>query len=241
MIQLFSFLVGIVVGSFINVFIDRTIENKSLIYPPSACDNCHRKLKIYNLIPVLSYIFQRGRCSFCKSKIKIQYPIVEIVCGLIYLIVIYLIDNPLLGILLSTFLSLLLGMSIIDIKTRSIYTKHLIILFILSFPISLARYWIKFDLIIKTIFLIVIILLGYVLSIKNKAGFGDFILIAILTMNMYFNEISVFFINIGIIGLIIGITLIIKNKNIKYEIPFVPIISLSYFSTILLELLKIQI
>lgn len=238
MIIVFFFVIGIVVGSFINVFIDRTIAEKSLIYPPSNCDNCHRKLKAYNLIPIFSYVFQRGRCSFCKDKIKIQYPIVEIICGVIYLTIIYLVENFLLGMVISTIISLLLGMSIIDIKTKNIYVKHLIILFIFCLVIGFSRYWIKTDLIIKSIFLVLILVLGYILSIKNKAGFGDFILIAILTINMYFNEISVFFINIGVIGLAIGIILIMKKRNLKYEIPFVPIISLSYFSTILLELLK---
>lgn len=234
----FYFLIGIVVGSFINVFIDRTIAGRSLIYPPSICDNCHKKLKAYNLIPIFSYIFQGGRCSFCKNKIKIQYPIIEIICGLIYVIIIYLVDNFILGIVVSTVISLLLGMSIIDIKTKNIYIKHLVILFILCFGMGFSRYWIKIDIVIKSIFLVITLLLGYILSIKNKAGFGDFILIAILTTSMYFNEISIFFLNIGIIGLIIGVVLITKKKNLKYEIPFVPIISLSYFSTILLELLK---
>ncbi len=228
------FILGLMIGSFINVFIDRSILQESLIYPPSHCDHCKKGLKVKNLVPVISYILQKGKCTYCGKKISIQYPIVELLCGLIFLLSYLNINDFLLRIVISIEGSLLLGMSIIDIKTKEIYIKHLIMLFFinnLQFPF---KYFIRMDIIIKVVFLIILIILGYILSQKGKIGFGDIFLFTILTSTMYFNEIAVFLIYISIISLFTAIYVMIKYKNLKYRIPFVPLISLSYFLTIIL-------
>ncbi len=71
-------ILGLCLGSFYNVVILRSLANESIIYPPSKCPKCGNKLLWWHNIPVLSYILLRGKCYFCKEKISIQYPIVEI-------------------------------------------------------------------------------------------------------------------------------------------------------------------
>ena len=230
----FILVLGLTVGSFINVFIDRSILKESLLYPPSHCDHCKEKLKIRNLIPVISYIIQKGKCSYCHKKLSIQYPIVELLCGLIFVISYFKIDNFIYGLIISVESSLLLGMSIIDIKTKDIYIKHLIIVFIINLFKIPFKYFIKMDIMIKIIFLLVLTVLGYLLCRRGKIGLGDILLFAILTSTMYFNEISVFLIYLSIISISTATYIIIKYKDIKYKIPFVPLISLSYFLTSIL-------
>lgn len=71
-------IVGLCLGSFYNVVILRTLSNESIVFPPSKCPKCGSRLKPWHNIPVLSYIFLRGKCAFCKEKISIQYPIIEL-------------------------------------------------------------------------------------------------------------------------------------------------------------------
>jgi len=84
------FILGLIVGSFSNVCIYRVPRNESIIYPASHCPKCRSKIKPFDNIPLLSFILLKGRCRNCKSKISIQYPIVELLTGLMYLII-YLI------------------------------------------------------------------------------------------------------------------------------------------------------
>ena len=84
------FILGLIVGSFSNVCIYRIPRNESIVYPVSHCPKCDSHIKPVDNIPLLSFILLKGRCRHCKSKISIQYPIVELLTGLIYLII-YLI------------------------------------------------------------------------------------------------------------------------------------------------------
>lgn len=80
----FIFVFGLVIGSFLNVVILRTVSEESIVFPSSKCPKCNTPLKWYHNIPVLSYMFLRGKCAFCKEHISIQYPIVELLTGFIF-------------------------------------------------------------------------------------------------------------------------------------------------------------
>ena len=89
------FIVGLIFGSFMNVVIYRIPKSMSLIKPGSQCPQCSEKLKWYENIPLISYIFLLGKCSHCKTKISIQYPLVEILNGLLLIgIAYYSADIP---------------------------------------------------------------------------------------------------------------------------------------------------
>ena len=80
----FIFITGLVIGSFLNVVILRTISGESIVFPASKCPKCQTPLKWYHNIPVFSFLFLRGKCAFCKEHISIQYPIVELLTGLLF-------------------------------------------------------------------------------------------------------------------------------------------------------------
>lgn len=70
-------IIGLCLGSFFNVVILRSLSDESIVFPPSKCPKCNNRLKPWHNIPILSYIYLRGKCAFCKEKISIQYPIIE--------------------------------------------------------------------------------------------------------------------------------------------------------------------
>lgn len=77
-------IIGLCFGSFFNVVILRSLSNESIVFPPSKCPKCGNKLLFWHNIPVLSYLILRGKCYFCKEKISIQYPIVELITMLLF-------------------------------------------------------------------------------------------------------------------------------------------------------------
>ena len=80
-------LLGLAWGSFLNVLIYRIPKKKSLLTPPSSCPECHTKIKFYHNIPVFSYIWLKGRCRYCRSKIPLSYPLVEILTPLTFFLI----------------------------------------------------------------------------------------------------------------------------------------------------------
>lgn len=76
--------IGLCLGSFFNVVILRSLSGESIAFPPSKCPKCGNRLYFWHNIPVLSYILLKGKCFFCKGKISIQYPIVEILTMVLY-------------------------------------------------------------------------------------------------------------------------------------------------------------
>ena len=80
----FIFIIGLAIGSFLNVVILRTVSEESIVFPASKCPKCQTPLKWYHNIPLLSYLFLRGKCAYCHEHISWQYPIVELLTGCLF-------------------------------------------------------------------------------------------------------------------------------------------------------------
>lgn len=117
---LFVFILGTLIGSFLNVVILRVPKGESVVFEASHCLSCNAKLRPWHNIPVLSWLFLRGRCSFCSSKISVQYPLIELISGFIFVILAkqYGLSFPLLPIAFS-FLTLL-ALSVIDLRYKMV-------------------------------------------------------------------------------------------------------------------------
>ena len=115
-----AFTFGLVFGSFLNVVILRIPRGESVVFDASHCYSCNNQLKPWHNVPLFSWIFLRGRCSFCKAKISIQYPLIELTSGLLFVILVNKlgVSIPVFFIALS-FLTLL-ALSLIDIKYKMI-------------------------------------------------------------------------------------------------------------------------
>jgi len=79
------FIFGLMIGSFLNVVIYRTPRGESIAFPSSHCTSCHTRLKWYHNIPLFSWIILGGKCAYCKEPISKQYPIVELLTGVLWL------------------------------------------------------------------------------------------------------------------------------------------------------------
>ena len=132
----FVFIIGLCIGSFLNVVILRSLSNESIVFPPSKCPVCGNSLKWWHNIPVLSYILLRGKCGFCHCKISPQYPIVELITGLLFTAVFLkyfvvgvatnsLNFGTLFAILYSwIIISLLIVLAVTDIKEKIVFDAH---------------------------------------------------------------------------------------------------------------------
>ncbi len=116
----FAFVFGTCIGSFLNVVIYRLPAKMSLISPPSRCPSCQHKLGATENIPVLGWLMLLGRCRWCKTKISIRYPLVELATGLIFLLIYQ--QNGLSITTLGYFilLSILISLSLIDFDTMTL-------------------------------------------------------------------------------------------------------------------------
>jgi len=88
-IGVFVFIFGLLIGSFLNVVIFRVPKGESISFPASHCQSCNTPLKWYHNIPVFSWLFLKGKCAFCKEPISKQYPIIELLNAMIYLLLFY--------------------------------------------------------------------------------------------------------------------------------------------------------
>ena len=85
--HLAAFMVGLMIGSFLNVCIHRLPKGESIVHPRSRCPHCGRMIAAYDSVPVLSYLWLRGRCRHCHSRISPFYPLIELLTGLTFLLV----------------------------------------------------------------------------------------------------------------------------------------------------------
>lgn len=79
-------ILGLLIGSFLNVVIYRYPRQENIVFPSSHCPKCNKDLKWYHNIPLFSYLFLRGKCAFCREKISFRYPMVELITGVLFLL-----------------------------------------------------------------------------------------------------------------------------------------------------------
>jgi len=113
---IFVFLVGASFGSFLNVCIGRWPEGLSVVKPRSRCPKCGHQITAMENIPILSWLMLRGRCSGCGERISIQYPIVELLSGLIWLLAYFHFGLSFTAFRIAVFALVMLGIAITDAK-----------------------------------------------------------------------------------------------------------------------------
>lgn len=120
LLYIIIFIFGIVVGSFVNVLIYRLPKNENIVVVNSHCMNCGHRLGWYDLVPLFSWMFLKGRCRYCKTKISIQYPLVEAINGFGYVLIFAVCGFNISSILYALCFSMLVAISVIDWRTYEI-------------------------------------------------------------------------------------------------------------------------
>lgn len=236
---IFIFILGLIVGSFSNVCIYRIPKNESIIFPASHCPKCHSNISPKDNIPLLSYILLKGRCRNCKSKISIQYPIVELLTGLIYLII-----SLIYGLSVQTLIYIILSSALIiiafidlneEIVPDVISLPGIVIGFIISFFVTYISYANSALGILAGGGIILIIgLAGSVIFKKEAMGGGDVKLAAMIGAFLGWKYIIISLFLGFFLGAVAGIFLILsKIKSREDTVPFGPFIVLGSFITLL--------
>ncbi|MCX6074079.1 MAG: prepilin peptidase [Campylobacterales bacterium] len=114
------FILGAAVGSFMNVLILRTPHDESISFPASHCMSCNTPLRAWHNIPILSWLFLRGKCSFCSAKISVQYPIIETLTGLIFLFTALKLGMNIQALGMAMVFTLLVALSVIDFRYKMV-------------------------------------------------------------------------------------------------------------------------
>ena len=215
---------GLTIGSFLNVVICRLETNESILISRSHCPKCKVILKWYDLIPVFSFIFCKGRCRYCDKKIIWQYPMVEIITGLLFLLIFnfqFSIFNLIYYLIIISFLIIIF---VYDLKYYLILDKvifpAIIIVGIFNFLIS-PEGW-QFS--ILSAFGASLFFLLLVLVSKGKwMGLGDVKFAFLMGLILSWPNILLGLFLSFFSGAIIGIILILfGKKGLKSQIPFGP-------------------
>jgi len=120
-IYIILFLIGISIGSFLNVVIYRVPLGKSIVSPPSSCPKCGAKIKPYHNIPILSWIILKGKCFNCGEKISIRYPIIEFLTGILIVLIYHKLQTiDIFFVIDFALFATLLALSMIDIDYKAV-------------------------------------------------------------------------------------------------------------------------
>jgi leader peptidase (prepilin peptidase) / N-methyltransferase len=233
------FVLGLIVGSFSNVCIYRIPRNESVIYPASHCPKCRNKIKPIDNIPLLSYILLKGRCRNCGSKISIQYPLVEFLTGLIYLIIYLIYGLSIQSLAYIILSSALIIITFIDLQEQMIpdviSLPGIVVGLILSFMVPYISFINSaLGALVGGGIILIIAWVGSIIFKKEAMGGGDVKLTAMIGafLGWRYTIISLF---LGFfLGALIGIILIMtKIKKREDVIPFGPFIALGSIITLL--------
>lgn len=221
-----ALLFGFVLGSFYNVVIWRLPRGESIIYPASHCSSCQTQLQPVDLIPVLSFLMQRGRCRYCQRAISWQYPAVELMTATGFAIFAYYTSGWQILVGLTLFSLLFVG-SVIDLQHKII--PNVLTLTGVVLGISFALFGIYIP-IMDSLWGVVtgggVLLLVSILS-GGGMGMGDVKLLAMIGsfLGPMGSLISLF---VGsLIGSIVGLVYLkVTNQDRKTVIPFGPFLSI---------------
>ncbi len=172
------FLYGIVIGSFLNVCIYRLPKGENIVTVGSHCMNCSHKLKPYELIPVFSFLFQRGRCRYCHTKLSCQYPIVEAGNGMLYIIIFIVNGFTLSSVLYCCMTSAMLVLSVIDYRTMEIPFGINLVIFAMGVVLTIIDNEFYISHLIGFFSVSLFLLCCFLVTRGKGIGLGDVILMA---------------------------------------------------------------
>lgn len=232
-------LLGLAVGSFLNVCIDRLPTGKSIIRLPSHCNSCNRKLQARDLVPLFSYLWLRGRCRYCGTRIPLRLPVVELATSLIFAFLTWHYGLSLQLAIALIYACLFLVIFVIDLERRlilnSVVYPGMALALAFSFfwwpdfwPDFRDYYWPSLGIASALLGGAVgfgFMLLPYLIS-RGSMGGGDVMLAGLIGMVIGFPLVFVALL-VGILsgGLVAISLLILRLKRRKDPIPFGPFLA----------------
>lgn len=243
-----SLILGLFIGSFLNCVVYRVYNKKTFLKGHSFCPKCNHNLSVLDLIPIFSYLSLKGKCRYCKEPISKQYLFVELITGVVFFLVAYLLNASFLtqGFLNLEFLNLIfyffvasyfIMIFIFDLKwfiipdglTFSGIAVTLFYLILSTFlnVLSVEELFVR----VLTAFMVFLFFFALYFFSEGKAmGFGDVKLVVFLGLLIGFPNILPALFIAFFLGAVIGlIMMMFKKKGMKSEIPFGPFLVFGTF------------
>jgi leader peptidase (prepilin peptidase)/N-methyltransferase len=237
--EIFVFIFGLCIGSFLNVCIYRLPESKSIVHPRSMCPNCGALIRWYDNIPILSYIALRGKCRHCSVSIPLRYPVVELISGGFALGVYLKYGIRFEALIYYAFIATLLVITFIDIDHQIIPDVVTLPGIPIFFAASFALAQITFVESILGILvgggsLFLVAWLYQLLTKKEGMGGGDIKLLAMIGAIIGWKGVFFTIFLASAIGTLTGLLIMLKTrKTMKLAVPFGPFLALGGISYIL--------
>ena len=232
LIYLIIFLYGIVIGSFVNVCIYRIPLKEDIVKERSHCMSCGHVLQWYELIPLVSYLVQKGKCRNCGTKLSVQYPLIEGTNGVLYVLIAVINGLNVDSLLYCLLISALITLSVIDWRTYEIPIGINIFILALGLIATVIHYqdWLNhvIGFLAVSVFIYIIIL-----ATKGRGmGGGDMKLMAAAGLLLGWKEIVLAFILGCILGSVIHV-IRMKVSKAEHTLAFGPYLSVGILITVL--------
>lgn len=230
---IFAFILGAVVGSFLNVCIWRIPEGLSIVKPASHCPDCGHPIRFYDNIPLISYLILRGRCRACGGRISLRYPFVEGLTALMALFLFWKFGLTLKFLAAFIFVSALILITFIDIDYQIIpdviSLPGIPICFLMAvFIMNLSFMDALLGLLIGggSLYLVAVL---YELATKREGmGGGDIKLLALMGAFLGWKSLLFILLVSSLVGAVVGISImLVRGGDMKYAVPFGPFLSLA--------------
>ena len=225
------FIVGAVIGSFANVVAYRLPKGISLNNPPSTCFECGKQIKWYENIPIFAYIFLRGKCKNCKTKIPFRDFLVELLCAVLFLVVgiVFYSQNLLGSIFICLCIAVLITLACIDLDHLYLPSSLLIVLCIFAVATActlvFGTIWEHIiGLLVGGGFLLLVYGVGYLIKKREVVGIGDIKLMALAGLMLGWRGVLFAYLVGFVLASVILLTIrfVHKDKEKNKEYPFVP-------------------
>jgi leader peptidase (prepilin peptidase)/N-methyltransferase len=241
LILIVAFIIGSMIGSFLNVCIVRLPKNESIVKPPSHCPKCGTPILFYDNIPLISYLFLRGRCRFCAERISPRYFFVELLMGILAVALLFRFGLSAAFFVNLVFVAALVVVSFIDLDVQIVPDVISLPGIGLGFVASLAQYpWPADSLSIPpsplSSFIGILIGAGFLWLVAwiyelftgtEGMGGGDVKLLAMIGAFLGWPSIPLTLFFASVIGSVIGVFLMVRaGAGGKYAIPFGPFLCL---------------
>jgi leader peptidase (prepilin peptidase)/N-methyltransferase len=234
MVMLVFALIGLSIGSFLNVCIDRLPLKQSIISPPSHCPACHLKVAAFDLIPFFNYLWLRGRCRYCHGHIPIRIPVVELLTGLIFALLYWKFGlSRELGMSL-VYASMLLVIFFIDLEHQLILNKIIYPSIVIAFAFSFL--WPDLGVVNSLIGGAIGFGLLFLIILIYPAGMGEGdVKLALMMglMNGYPGIFVALYIAVVTGGLVAVLLLVLRLKKRRQAVPFGPFLATAAMVTLI--------
>ncbi len=227
------FILGLPIGSFLNVVIYRVPSGQSIAFPASHCVNCKKKIRFYLNIPLISYVLLKGRCKNCNEPISFIYPLIEGLMGLLLVVMLQQYGWSLDLLFYGTFSALLLCLSVIDIQVKRLPNAITLTGAIIAVMFSLLfrrdqLLLMLFGCLVGIGFLLLNWLIGKMLFKRDGVGMGDIKMAGMIGLFLGpFLTAEMFVISVFVAASFGGMFILLNKKGMFYKIPFGPYMAFS--------------